>query len=192
MSHRRNVRTVGMYLRTTQRRNKDGSVVHYYALAENDHPGKGYVEARVVHAKHQPLGAPQQGGEAPGRRGRHLPERGLDPQAGRRRAAGAERRVWTALASQGASGLLAREPLLAVVYPASKRGHAAAGPDGLRGSTAGRVGELGARVGRWPRPIPVRPVPPSASSPPASRRRRAGRPAGYAAAAWARARHASW
>src|SRR3954452_24784882 len=39
-----------MYLRTTQRRNKDGSVVRYYALAENvRHPGKGYVEARVVH-----------------------------------------------------------------------------------------------------------------------------------------------
>ena len=37
-----------MYLRTTQRRNKDGSVVRYYALAENvRHPGKGYVEARV-------------------------------------------------------------------------------------------------------------------------------------------------
>jgi hypothetical protein len=36
-----------MYLRTTQRRNKDGSVVRYYALAENvRHPGKGYVEAR--------------------------------------------------------------------------------------------------------------------------------------------------
>jgi Transposase DDE domain len=42
--------SVGMYLRTTQRRNKDGSVVRYYALAENvRHPGKGYVEARVVH-----------------------------------------------------------------------------------------------------------------------------------------------
>ena len=40
-----------MYLRTTQRRNKDGSVVRYYALAENvRHPGKGYVEARVVHS----------------------------------------------------------------------------------------------------------------------------------------------
>src|SRR4051794_36162398 len=39
-----------MYLRTTRRRNKDGSVVRYYALAENvRHPGKGYVEARVVH-----------------------------------------------------------------------------------------------------------------------------------------------
>src|SRR4029078_6291817 len=40
-----------MYLRTTQGRNKDGSVVRYYALAENvRHPGKGYVEARVVHS----------------------------------------------------------------------------------------------------------------------------------------------
>src|SRR3954468_23559470 len=40
-----------MYLRTTQRRNKDGSVVRYLALAENvRHPGKGYVEARVVHS----------------------------------------------------------------------------------------------------------------------------------------------
>src|SRR6186997_3238653 len=40
-----------MYLRTTQRRNKDGSVVRYLALAENvRHPGKGYVEAKVVHS----------------------------------------------------------------------------------------------------------------------------------------------
>jgi hypothetical protein len=40
-----------MYLRTTQRRNKDGSVVRYYALAENvRHPAKGYVEAKVVHS----------------------------------------------------------------------------------------------------------------------------------------------
>src|SRR3954454_21026032 len=36
-----------MYLRTTQRRNKDGSGVSYYALAENvRHPGKGYIGAR--------------------------------------------------------------------------------------------------------------------------------------------------
>jgi hypothetical protein len=42
---------VGMYLRTTRRRNKDGSVVRYYALAENvRHPEKGHVEARVVHS----------------------------------------------------------------------------------------------------------------------------------------------
>jgi hypothetical protein len=40
-----------MYLRTTQRRNKDGSVVRYYALAENTrNPEKGHVEARVVHS----------------------------------------------------------------------------------------------------------------------------------------------
>ena len=40
-----------MYLRTTQRRNKDGSVVRYLALAENvRHPEKGYVEAEVVHS----------------------------------------------------------------------------------------------------------------------------------------------
>ena len=42
---------VGMYLRTTQRRNKDGSIVRYYALAENvRHPDKGHVEAKVVHS----------------------------------------------------------------------------------------------------------------------------------------------
>jgi hypothetical protein len=40
-----------MYLRTTQRRNKDGSIVRYYALAENHRdPEKGHVEARVVHS----------------------------------------------------------------------------------------------------------------------------------------------
>ena len=40
-----------MYLRTTKRRNKDGSEVRYYALAENSrHPEKGHVEARVVHS----------------------------------------------------------------------------------------------------------------------------------------------
>lgn len=40
-----------MYLRTTQRRNKDGSIVRYYALAENvRHPEKGHVEARIVHS----------------------------------------------------------------------------------------------------------------------------------------------
>ena len=40
-----------MYLRTTKRRNKDGSEVCYYALAENArHPEKGHVEARVVHS----------------------------------------------------------------------------------------------------------------------------------------------
>ncbi|MCB9942615.1 MAG: hypothetical protein H6851_03205 [Geminicoccaceae bacterium] len=42
---------VGMYLRTTRRRNRDGSEVCYYALAENHrHPEKGHVEARVVHS----------------------------------------------------------------------------------------------------------------------------------------------
>jgi hypothetical protein len=42
---------VGMYLRTTQRRNKDGRIVRYYALAENvRHPEKGHVEAKVVHS----------------------------------------------------------------------------------------------------------------------------------------------
>jgi len=40
-----------MYLRTTQRRNRDGSIVRYYALAENvRHPERGHVEARVVHS----------------------------------------------------------------------------------------------------------------------------------------------
>ena len=40
-----------MYLRTTQRRNKNGSVVRYLALAENRrHPEKGHVEARVIHS----------------------------------------------------------------------------------------------------------------------------------------------
>src|SRR3954469_25016493 len=48
---RRHATSVGMYLRTTQRRNKDGSVVRYLALAENvRHPEKGYVEAKVVHS----------------------------------------------------------------------------------------------------------------------------------------------
>ena len=40
-----------MYLRTTKRRNKDGSTVCYFALAENvRHPDKGYVEAKVIHS----------------------------------------------------------------------------------------------------------------------------------------------
>ncbi len=39
-----------MYLRTTQRRNKDGSIVRYLALAENARdPNKGYVQAKVIH-----------------------------------------------------------------------------------------------------------------------------------------------
>jgi hypothetical protein len=42
---------VGMYLRTTQRRNRDGSVVRSYAPAENvRHPANGHVEAKVVHS----------------------------------------------------------------------------------------------------------------------------------------------
>jgi len=40
-----------MYLGTTRRRDKGGSVVRYLALAENArHPEKGHVEARVVHS----------------------------------------------------------------------------------------------------------------------------------------------
>jgi len=40
-----------MYLRTTQRRNKDGSIVRYYALAENLwNAERGRSEARVVHS----------------------------------------------------------------------------------------------------------------------------------------------
>ena len=40
-----------MSLRTTQRRNKGGSIVRYYALAENvRHPEKGHVEAKAVHS----------------------------------------------------------------------------------------------------------------------------------------------
>ncbi len=40
-----------MYLRATKRRNKDGSTVCYYALAEKiRHPDKGYVEAKAVHS----------------------------------------------------------------------------------------------------------------------------------------------
>ncbi len=39
-----------MYLRATQRRNKDGSIVRYLALAENTRdPVKGYVQAKVIH-----------------------------------------------------------------------------------------------------------------------------------------------
>ena len=37
-------------------------------------------------------------------------------------------------------------PALAVVYPALLRGRTAAGPDGLRGSTAGQMDELEARI----------------------------------------------
>ena len=39
-----------MYLRTTQRRNKDGSVVRYLALAHNErHPVTGSPVAKVIH-----------------------------------------------------------------------------------------------------------------------------------------------
>src|SRR5208283_3552419 len=39
-----------MYLRMTQRRNRDGSTVAYYALAENDwNAAAKRAEARVVH-----------------------------------------------------------------------------------------------------------------------------------------------
>ena len=40
-----------MYLRTTQRKNKDGSVVQYYALAHNErHPDTGKPAARIIHS----------------------------------------------------------------------------------------------------------------------------------------------
>jgi transposase len=40
-----------MYLRTTQRKNKDGSVVQYYALAHNErHPATGKPVARIIHS----------------------------------------------------------------------------------------------------------------------------------------------
>jgi hypothetical protein len=42
---------MGMYLRLTQRRNRDGSTVAYYGLAENVwNPRTGRAEARVVHS----------------------------------------------------------------------------------------------------------------------------------------------
>ena len=40
-----------MYLRTTKRKNKDGSVVQYYALAHNErHPDTGKPVARIIHS----------------------------------------------------------------------------------------------------------------------------------------------
>jgi transposase len=40
-----------MYLRTTHRKNKDGSVVHYYQLAHNErHPLTGKPVARIIHS----------------------------------------------------------------------------------------------------------------------------------------------
>ncbi|MBW2146929.1 MAG: hypothetical protein JRG73_14270 [Deltaproteobacteria bacterium] len=39
-----------MYLRTTQRKNKDGSIVQYYQLAHNErHPVTGKPVARIIH-----------------------------------------------------------------------------------------------------------------------------------------------
>jgi len=54
-------------------------------------------------AQHQPVGAVEQGGQAAGRRRRHLPQRGQHHPAHRRRAARAERRVWTTPDLQGRS-----------------------------------------------------------------------------------------
>ena len=43
-------RLVGMYLRTTRRKNRDGSEVVYYQLAHNTrHPDSGQTVAQVVH-----------------------------------------------------------------------------------------------------------------------------------------------
>ena len=40
-----------MYLRTTQRKNKDGSVTQYYQLAHNErHPNTGRTSARILHS----------------------------------------------------------------------------------------------------------------------------------------------
>ncbi len=40
-----------MYLRTTQRKNKDGSVTKYYQLAHNErNPVTGKVKARIIHS----------------------------------------------------------------------------------------------------------------------------------------------
>ena len=40
-----------MYLRTTRRKNKDSSVVEYYALAHNErHPKTGKPVARIIHS----------------------------------------------------------------------------------------------------------------------------------------------
>jgi hypothetical protein len=40
-----------MYLRTTARKNKDGSVVQYYQLAHNErHPDTGKPVARIIHS----------------------------------------------------------------------------------------------------------------------------------------------
>ena len=68
---------------------------------------------------------------------------------------GAERRVWSALALQGVFGSAGEAPALAVVYPALERGTTAAGLDGLRGSTARQMDELGARIVLGLESIPV-------------------------------------
>src|SRR6516162_3620174 len=39
-----------MYVRTIQRRNKDGSVVRYLQLAHNERTASGQVVARVIHS----------------------------------------------------------------------------------------------------------------------------------------------
>ena len=40
-----------MYLRTSRRRNKDGSVTEYYQLAHNErHPTSGNPVAKVIHS----------------------------------------------------------------------------------------------------------------------------------------------
>ncbi|HJU77855.1 MAG TPA: IS1634 family transposase [Sphingomicrobium sp.] len=83
-----------MYLRTTQRRNKDGRVVRYYALAENVRdPDKGHVEAKVVHSF--------------GRADR------LD-RATLERLVRSIRRVLDAGASEAAAGAKPREPAIAI------------------------------------------------------------------------------
>lgn len=41
-------RVVGMYLRTTQRRNKDGGVVRYVELAHNRRRVEGTTQAEVL------------------------------------------------------------------------------------------------------------------------------------------------
>lgn len=44
------VKCVSMYLRTTKRRNKDGSIVEYYQLAHNErHPATGKPVAKIIH-----------------------------------------------------------------------------------------------------------------------------------------------
>ena len=69
---------VGMYLRTTQRRNRDGSVVRYVQLAHNRRvdgrdPGRGAVEPG-------PRGPPRRGRAAPaGRLDQPLPRRARPP-----------------------------------------------------------------------------------------------------------------